>query len=194
MEIKKASLQDCYSVAELALIAGEGIPAFFWEQARKNGEDIISVGARNLESETENFSYKNAHVAVVDGKIGGMLLAYRLPASEAAEDLGELPQFIRPLVELEQCVPESFYVNMLACYPQFRGKGIGSALMSIVDQLAQDAGCHISSVEVFEQNEGALKLYQRLGYNIAESRQVIPHSCHPYTGEIFLLTKAVPQK
>ena len=26
---------------------------------------------------------------------------------------------------LEQCVPESFYVNMLATYPQFRGQGAG---------------------------------------------------------------------
>jgi ribosomal protein S18 acetylase RimI-like enzyme len=191
MQIRNANLKDCYSVAELALIAGEGIPAFFWEQSRKEDQDIISVGAHNLASETENFSYKNVHVAVVEDNIAGMLLAYKLPSNELAEDINDFPEFIRPLIELEQCVPNSFYINMIACYPQYRGKGVGSALMAIVDQLAQEAGCQIISLEVFEQNEGALRLYQRLGYNIIESRDVIPHPCHVNTGKIFLLTKAV---
>jgi len=191
MQIRNANLKDCYSVAELALIAGEGIPAFFWAQSRNEGQDIISVGAHNLASETENFSYKNVHVAVVEDNIAGMLLAYKLPSNELAEDINDFPEFIRPLIELEQCVPNSFYINMIACYPQYRGKGVGSALMAIVDQLAQEAGCQIISLEVFEQNEGALRLYQRLGYNIIESRDVIPHPCHVYTGKIFLLTKAV---
>lgn len=189
MEIRRATLNDCYSIAELALIAGEGIPAFFWEQSRGEGEDIVSVGARNLASESENFSYKNAHVAIVDECIAGMLLAYRLPSAEEAEDVSDFPAFIRPLIELEQCVPGSFYVNMLAAYPQFRGQGVGTALMSVARQLAQEAACQTISLEVFGQNEGALRLYQRLGYSIVESRDVVPHPCHPHTGKIFLLTK-----
>ncbi|KPK12335.1 MAG: hypothetical protein AMJ68_02270 [Acidithiobacillales bacterium SG8_45] len=191
MEIRKATLMDCYPLAELALIAGEGIPAFFWEQSKENEQDILAVGARNLESESENFSYKNAHVATIEGNIAGMLLAYRLPSKEEAENLYDYPEFIRPLIELEQCVPDSFYINMLASYPQYRNKGIGTALMSTVNKLAQNANCQTVSVEVFGQNEGALRLYQRLGYHIVESRDVIPHPCHKYTGKIFLLTKAI---
>jgi len=191
VEIRKATITDCYPVAELALMAGEGIPAFFWEQARQKDQDIIAVGARNLESESENFSYRNVHVAVVDGAVAGMLLAYPLSTGEEDENLDDYPDFIRPLIELEQCVPGSFYVNMLACYPQFRGKGVGTALMSMVNQLALDAGCDTISVEVFEQNWGALGLYQRLGYDIIESRDVVPHACYPYTGRLLLLIKAV---
>ena len=80
---------------------------------------------------------------------------------------------------------------MLATYPQYRNQTIGTKLMGIVDRLAQSAGCTRSSIEVFEQNAGALRLYQRLGYRIVERRAVIPHPCHPYDGEIVLLTRSL---
>jgi len=120
-----------------------------------------------------------------------MILAYRLPDEDNAEDLDELPEFIRPLVELEQCVPSSFYINMIATFPQYRNMSVGTELMGIVDRLANDAACPKSSIEVFEQNAGALRLYQRLGYEVVEKRRVVPHECHPYDGELLLLTRHV---
>jgi ribosomal protein S18 acetylase RimI-like enzyme len=131
---------------------------------------------------------------VIDGKVAGMILAYRLPDEDDAEDLDELPEFIRPMVELEQCVPGSFYINMIATFPQYRNMSIGTKLMGMVDSLARDAACSISSIEVFSQNQGALRLYQRLGYELAEKRPVVPHECHPYDGELLLLTRHVENR
>jgi len=192
MEIRKATIKDCRSIAELALIAGEGIPAYFWEQSRKNDPDIVTVGAHRAASETDNFSYRNVDLAVQENSIAGMILAYRLPDATHAESLEVFPRFIQPLIELEQSVPGSFYINMLAAYPEFRNKGVGSKLMSQAVKLAVINGCNRISVEVFEQNEGALRLYQRLGYNILDHRDVIPHPCHPYTGKVYLLTMDIP--
>lgn len=189
MEIRKAVVEDCRTIAELALMAGEGIPAFFWEQSRRGDEDLLEIGARNASSETENFSYKNVHVASFDNDVAGMLLAYRLPNASEDDNLDDYPEFIRPLIELEQYVPGSFYINMLATYPKYRNKHVGTTLMSIVNKLAESANCKIISVEVFEQNQGAFRLYQRLGYNVVQQRDVVPHACHPYTGKILLLTK-----
>ena len=189
MDTRKATVADCRAIAELALMAGEGIPAYFWEQSKTTGQDILDVGANNAASETENFSYRNVHLAVVDQEIAGMLLAYRLPDAEDAEDLDDFPEFIRPLIALEQCVPGSFYINMLAAYPGYRNRGVGTRLMDMVDRLAAEAGCTTVSVEVFEQNEGALRLYRRLGYRVVEQRDVVEHPCHPYTGKVLLLTK-----
>jgi len=195
IKFRKAHKQDCYSIAELALIAGEGFPAYFWGQSARDGEDIIDVGARNASSETENFSYRNTIVAEQagekNGEIVAMLLAYQLPDAEHADDLDSLPELIRPLVELEQCVPGSFYINMIATLPEHRGMGIGSKLLDIANQLANDANCDTLSIEVFEQNEGAVRLYQRHGYNIIERRPVVPHECHPYDSNILLLTREV---
>jgi len=191
METRQATKADCRAIAELALMAGEGIPAYFWEQSRQPGQAIEDVGAQNAASDTENFSWRNVHLAVNGSAVAGMLLAYRLADAENAEDLAAFPAFIRPLIELERCVPGSFYVNMLATYPKYRNQAVGTTLMGLADKLAANAGCSLLSVEVFEQNAGALRLYQRLGYTIVDKRPVVPHPCHPYTGDIALLTKPV---
>jgi len=191
METRQATKADCRAIAELALMAGEGIPAYFWEQSRQPGQEIEDVGTQNAASDTENFSWRNVHLAVNGNAVAGMLLAYRLPDAEHAEDLEEFPAFIRPLIELEHCVPGSFYINMLATYPEYRNQAVGTTLMGLTDKLAATAGCSLLSVEVFEQNAGALRLYRRLGYAIVDKRPVVPHPCHPYTGDVVLLTKPV---
>ena len=192
MEMRKAEKSDCRAIAELALIAGEGIPACCWEQSRQAGQEIEDVGAQNAASETENFSYRNVHLALVGNAIAGMLLAYRLPDAEHAENLEGFPEFIRPFVELEQCVPGSFYINMLATYPDYRNQAVGSTLMTVTEKLAAEAACTLLSVEVFEQNAGAARLYRRLGYLPVEKRAVVPHPCLHCEGDILLLTKNVP--
>ena len=88
-------------------------------------------------------------------------------------------------------MPGSFYINMLATYPVYRNRSVGARLMEQVDALARKADCTLSSIEVFEENTGALRLYQRLGYGVIEQRPVIPHPCHPYSGKILLLTRPV---
>jgi len=172
-------------------MAGDGIPGWFWAQIARPGEDIIDAGARSAVSEQGHFSYRNTRFATVDREIAGMLLAYRLPDADAAEDLNALPEFIRPVVELEQCVPDSYYINMIAVYPRFRNRSIGTGLMGLVDGLARQAGCTLSSLEVFEENEDALRLYRRLGYTPIERRPVVPHESHSHTGDIVLLTREV---
>ncbi len=192
VRIRPARREDALALAKLALLAGEGMPAFFWASSRQPGQSIEEAGAAKVRSETANFSYRNARVADVDGEVAGMLLAYRLPDADAAEDLASLPEFIRPLIELEQQAPGSYYINMLATFPRYRDRGIGSALMGIVDAEARRLGCTLTSIEVFSENKGAVRLYERLGYAIVDRRPVVPHECFPYaTGDVLLLTRVV---
>ena len=189
MEIRKAEIDDCRAIAELAQIAGDGIPGYFWADSQQPGQTLEATGAELLKSETANFSYRNALVACIDGEVAGMLLAYRLPADND-EDLLNYPEFVRPLVELEQCVGESFYINMLATFAQFRGRGIGTALMAEADRLANSAQCNLLSIAVFSHNADALRLYQALGYEKIEQRAVVACDYHP-ASEVLLLTRPV---
>lgn len=189
MEIKPATADDCLAIAELALMAGEGIPGYFWAQSLQPGQTLEQAGAELAASKTANFSYRNTQLARIDGLIAGMLLAYRLPAAaDNEENIADFPEFVQPLIELEQCVPESFYINMLATYPRFRGLGVGTELMRQVDRLAHLSGCSLISIEVFDSNPGALRLYQRLGYEIVDQRPVIESEFVP-AGQVLLLTK-----
>ena len=80
---------------------------------------------------------------------------------------------------------------MLACYPQFRNQGVGQSLMAEAERQALATGCNDLSIEVFDENTGALKLYQHLGYQIVDQRDIIPHDCFRYTGKVLLLVKTL---
>jgi GNAT superfamily N-acetyltransferase len=51
--------------------------------------------------------------------------------------------------------------------PQLRGRGIGTELSRAAEQLARERGHARVSISVSVANEGALRLYKRLGYGDA---------------------------
>jgi ribosomal protein S18 acetylase RimI-like enzyme len=190
---RDARKDDARALAQLIEIAGEGIPGYLWAQQARDGRTALDVGTERAARDDANFSYRNAVVAHLDGKVAGMLLAYRLPAP-SAEDLAglpDIPPLLRPLVELEYQVPGSFYVNALAVFEPYRGRGIGAALLAIAGTRAREAACGELSVQVFAENEGAHRLYQRSGYGIADRRPIVAHPCYPYSTEVLLLTRPV---
>lgn len=192
MKIRPSKIVDCLAIAELAQIAGENMPGHFWADAQQPGQSLVEAGAEIVKSTSDNFSYRNVTLACHDDEIAAMVLAYPLPtAAEAAEDLNDFPEFVRPMIELEQCVPESFYVNMLAAFPRFRGQGCGSLLMAEVDKMALAKHCKLISIQVFSSNHGALRLYQRLGFEIIERRPMVASDYHA-AADVLLLTKTTP--
>ena len=187
--IRKADLDDCLAIAELSQLASEGIMGYFWTGLQRPGETLEQAGARSAESQDDNFSYRNAWLACIDDRVAGMLLAYRLPAAaDNPERPADFPDYIAPMVELEQSVPESFFVDMLATYPRFRGRGIGSRLMACVDEFARAADASLISLLVFGHNAGALRFYRRLGFESAERKPIAASPTTP-AGEILLLTR-----
>lgn len=172
-------------------IAGEGIPTYLWSLSVKEGQSPTDVGSERVAREDTNFSYRNAVVVQEGGEVVAMMLAYRLPQSSDAVDLDELPEVVRPLIELELLAPGSFYINALATLPEYRRQGLGFRLLATANDAATEAGCEESSLEVFEQNEGAVRLYERHGYRIIARRAAVPHDCHPYDGDIVLMTRRV---
>jgi len=76
----------------------------------------------------------------------------------------DMPALFRPLLELENLALRSWYVNAVACYPQHRGKGYGTRLLELAEQIAADTGLDRMSLIVDSGNRGARRLYERLGY------------------------------
>jgi ribosomal protein S18 acetylase RimI-like enzyme len=57
--------------------------------------------------------------------------------------------------------------------------------------VASEAGCNKLSLEVFEQNEGAVRLYERHGYREIVRLPAVTHSIYSYDGDVVLMTRNV---
>jgi ribosomal protein S18 acetylase RimI-like enzyme len=55
-------------------------------------------------------------------------------------------------------------VHDLVTHPDYRGRGIGSALLGEVERIGREAGCCKLTLEVLTGNHGAMALYQSLGF------------------------------
>lgn len=53
----------------------------------------------------------------------------------------------------------------IATHAEARGKGVGSALLEASEQLARRRGCTVLRLEVRTDNDTAIRLYERLGYD-----------------------------
>ncbi|MCC6949061.1 MAG: GNAT family N-acetyltransferase [Bradyrhizobiaceae bacterium] len=188
-QLRPARKDDAEALARLIDIAGEGFGTHFWAQAAGPGESALDVGIRRAQREEGGFSYRNATVAESGGRIAGLLLGYPLADPYDAGDLAALPDMVRPLVALEAEAPGSWYINALATFPEFRGKGLGSLLLSEAEQIAREARCKQLSIIVADENEGAKRLYLRTEYTVVARRPLVAFPGFPHGGDWVLMTK-----
>lgn len=66
---------------------------------------------------------------------------------------------------------DEIHINNIAILPELRGQGIGTALMHRVMEEARNLGAKRATLEVRASNEGARKLYERLGFYVAATRR-----------------------
>ena len=64
-------------------------------------------------------------------------------------------------------VLEELHINNLAVRPEWRGRGVATALLSHVLGEAAARGAARATLEVRRSNDAALRLYRRLGFRIA---------------------------
>jgi ribosomal protein S18 acetylase RimI-like enzyme len=188
---RPARRDDADALAALVNHAGEGMPLWLWETMREPGETAWDVGRRRAAREEGSFSYRNALVADIDGRAVGALIGYAQPAEPAPIDYAAMPPMFVPLQELENLAPDSWYVNVLAVDPAFRGRGIGGKLLGIADETAALAGRPGLSVIVSDANSGARRLYLRCGYREAATRPMAKDSWPGHGTAWILLTKSL---
>jgi [ribosomal protein S18]-alanine N-acetyltransferase len=66
---------------------------------------------------------------------------------------------------------DEIHINNLAMRPAYRAQGIGTALLHHVLAEAKDLGARRATLEVRASNEGARRLYERLGFYVAATRR-----------------------
>lgn len=157
--LRPARRSDAVDMARLGDLAGAGLSRHLWAQQAAPGEDPLGVGARRAARDEGAFSWTRAVIAEVDGVTAGMLVTYLVGAEP--EPVDDLPPMFRPLQALENRVPGSLYVNMLATYPAFRRRGVATALLAEAERRAATA--RGLSLIVADDNRDARRLYRAFG-------------------------------
>lgn len=180
-----ATEADAPALAELVNFAGEGLPLHLWTGLADAGQDPWVVGrARQAAKAAEG------QILVADFGDGAVASLTGYSIGPAPEQIGaDFPPILRALQELENQALNSWYVNVLACYPANRGKGLGSSLLQIAETIATAEGIPCMSVIVASNNTGARRLYERQGYGEIASRPCIRDGWVTETDRWVLLTK-----
>jgi ribosomal protein S18 acetylase RimI-like enzyme len=188
---RPATLADASALAVLVDIAGEGMPNYMWRDLAGPGRSALEVGRERARRAEGGFSHRNAIVAEVDGDVVASLVGYRLDDPYDSTGLDEMPENVRPLIRLEAQAPGSWYVNVLATFPEVRGQGIGSGLLSEAEAIARETGASAMSVIVGSWNEGATRLYARTGYAPVASEPAVLLHGFPRQGDWILMLRSL---
>ena len=141
------------------------------------GRESESIIASAFIESGHTLSHENVLFVEVDTKIVGMSSTFtekqhrmfsdeplRRAAKRNAIRLKLVRTLFAPLWRILETIPEGdFYVQGIAIEPEFRGAGIGSLLMNDIENRAIASGSNRLTLDVSAKNDGARRLYKRLG-------------------------------
>jgi len=195
--IRPASIDDAREIAKLIAISSDGVATIEWhEQAVKEACDPLDIGERTYLNPQGDYSYSNATMVENNNQVAGMLLTFGMPdaISRNPENrpTANDENVFAPYIYLEE--PNSWYICGVAFYPQHRGHGLGTRLTDLANEQAKENGFSSLSLVAFEQNKGAVRLYERLGYREVDRAPVVPHPLIHLDGDALLMTRLVSQR
>ncbi|HSQ70619.1 MAG TPA: N-acetyltransferase, partial [Steroidobacteraceae bacterium] len=85
--------------------------------------------------------------------------------------------------------PGSWYINAVATFAQYRGRGVASRLIADTESCAAAASCDRVSLIVASENTAAIRLYEHLGYHAVDSAPVMPYPGCLHGGNWVLMVK-----
>src|ERR1700680_3030621 len=123
--LRRATIIDVGALAEFVEFASEGLALYLWAKIAGAGHDPWEIRRAGVGSETGGLSYPNAVIAESAGRPVAGLISY--PLTDKTEPIADnLPAVLVPLYELTSLAPNTWYVHVLAAFPEYRGKGQGS--------------------------------------------------------------------
>lgn len=185
--IRQAEERDIHAIAQLTYIIWKDMELEI--VTRYSKEQVIKA----IEESTVNAHYRNHlnHVRIyeIDGQVAGMIIAYPGRDEQAYESSWEtleaatrLPlSTMTPLPVMEADVTDT-YIESVATFPKYRGRGVASQLLK--DLLQSDP--HTTwSLNCDYDNEAALYLYKKLGFEVKSQKELYHHDYYymTYRGE-----------
>ena len=156
---RKATAADARFIAENVLRA-----LHIEETDERHIEHLAGISSR----EDTLYSWRNATIALCDGVPAGLMVAYDGARYRQMRDI-TFPM-IRMYVgddyykmDDEACAGE-YYLDSLAVLPEYRRRGVASALIQEMFRQRDEAGIPLATIAVDPDNYTAYRLYTRNGF------------------------------
>ena len=188
---RAATPEDAPAMAELVNMAGEGLPFHLWTQLAQTDESPWYVGRERARRESGGFSYRNTVLREEDGTVVACLIGYPITDEPDPSVYDDMPAMFVPLQQLEDMASGTWYVNVLAVYPDYRRKGYGTEFLALAERLALYESKNEMSVIVADNNLGARRLYESYGYREHMRRTMIKKGWRSSATEWVLLLKTL---
>lgn len=170
MVLRAGTQGDALHIAQLANVAGEGMPGAYWTDIGQVGQDPLDLGKERAAMSEGVFSWRNVIMAEVNDDIAGMILTHPTDDAPFAFDETVHPLF-RPFVRLINAARYATSVNMLAVYPQYRRKRIATALVEEVEDATFRRGT--ATFLVSDANEVGQQFCRSLSYEVVDQAPVV---------------------
>lgn len=174
---------DARDIARLFQISSEGCADYIWSKLAQPGEELLDVGAIRYARQGVTFSYENCLVAEAQGEVIGMMHSYAMRNDPAAE-----PQTDPVLAAYDGMeIPDTLYISSLALHEGWRNQGLGQQFLVYARERCRDLELKGLSLIDYAANTGALRFYERQGFQIVKTCQIRPHPLIRVTGEAHLM-------
>lgn len=172
--MRAATLEDANVIARaVALAIGDEVTLRSY-----CGDDYVAVLTEIARRDATQYSWRNALIAEVDGVAAGTIVGYDGAQLRALrngtftvllECIGRVPNI------LDETGRGEYYLDSIGVFPQFRGLGVGRALIEAFCNKAFVAGHERVGLIVDFDNQQAEGLYASLGFERVGSRLFFKH-------------------
>lgn len=194
--IRKATPDDAHSCAQLLLMASHGMAEAVYRDLIPGQPTVKIIGDHRIRPEGRSSSYPNWWIAEDPHRnVAGAINAYPLDGScrPMREELltEDRIKILVPMIELDAEAAGTFFINIVAVFPEHRHGGIARRLIALVVEEARNAGMAAVSLTTFEDDSRLIAYYRGFGFTVAASRPIVPNECLLSTGNLVLMTMPV---
>lgn len=168
MLIREAKSSDANAVASFIVMAEKEMVRYFTgvEEPEEAAKRLLPLV---LSPTSNRYSLANNLVAEIDGVPAGSIIHF--PADRQPElDILLLAQIRSYGFDVDKLFfegePGTYYLSTMGVNPDFRGRGVGTALMAAAEAKGIKLGFSLCSLLVSTEKPKVQAMYERLGYRV----------------------------
>jgi len=207
VHLRDADIEDAPFLADVCLLADRDTLGFLLEGLRPN-MPVADLLTRLCRTEDTPYSYRHFTVAVDDDQIVGGISVIPAPDTRRLDEhladalhglglgiVGVLRWFVRRLRLASRskalALPDNcLLIGNVAVLPAYQGMGVGRRLVEHAVEAAGAGGFDSVCLFVWQDRDGAVRFYERNGFEVANAAKFRPHPRLPHEGR-YLMQRAL---